>query len=148
MREKNIINSKNLHRCLLPFMAVTLIAVSFVVFLGSFHGTSVLINLLRYLAIFNIAIGFALLFIAIAINQKENNSDTIEIQTEKTYLQLHYDLLKLAESEKNINEFAPKILRKVCKTFDFDVCELWLIDESKNILRCIDIWHKESQELK
>ncbi|WP_454784150.1 EAL domain-containing protein [Legionella sp. WA2024007413] len=68
--------------------------------------------------------------------------DMSSIKIGKVCNQIDHDTLLLIENEKNIEEFTPKFLKMICRAFDWDLAELWLIDKAKNRLRCIDVWHK------
>jgi PAS domain S-box-containing protein len=43
-------------------------------------------------------------------------------------------------------EATPKILRAVCECLAWDLGELWRIDRVAGVLRCVEMWHKESIE--
>lgn len=73
--------------------------------------------------------------------------DMTNMKIEKLYKGLEHHILRLMETEKNIYELCPKYLKMICHSLDWDVGELWLVDESKNILRCFDIWHQDIKTL-
>ncbi|MGE5303368.1 MAG: sigma 54-interacting transcriptional regulator [Alphaproteobacteria bacterium] len=51
----------------------------------------------------------------------------------------------LAETA-TLEEATPKILRAVCECLEWDLGELWRIDRAAGVLRCVEMWHKESIE--
>jgi len=51
----------------------------------------------------------------------------------------------LAEAA-TLEEATPKVLRAVCECLVWDVGVLWRRDREAGVLRCVEIWHKESIE--
>jgi len=51
----------------------------------------------------------------------------------------------LAEAA-TLEEATPKILQAVCECLVWDLGELWRIDRAAGVLRCVEVWHKESIE--
>jgi PAS domain S-box-containing protein len=49
----------------------------------------------------------------------------------------------LAEAT-TLEEATPKILRAVCECLVWDVGALWRTDREAGVLRCVEVWHKES----
>ncbi len=49
----------------------------------------------------------------------------------------------LAEAA-TLEEATPKILQTVCECLVWDLAELWRIDRMAGVLRCVEVWHKES----
>lgn len=66
---------------------------------------------------------------------------------EKKYLHNRDDILQIMENAKTINEAAPQILMTICQMSNWDLGGIWLIDETKNILRFVNNWHIESEKL-
>ena len=52
----------------------------------------------------------------------------------------------LAEAA-TLEEATPKILRAVCECLVWDVGALWSLDKEAGVLRCVEVWHKESIEV-
>lgn len=73
--------------------------------------------------------------------------DITQISLEKRYNKIRYNLLRLTEGEKNLNNFFHKALQMISFSLDMELSELWLIDESKHLLRCVDTWHKDTKAL-
>lgn len=73
--------------------------------------------------------------------------DLTQVTLETRYKQIQTNLLNLIESERNIKEFFDKTLKMIACSLDLQLGGLWLIDESKNILRCVDMWYLESRAL-
>ncbi len=51
----------------------------------------------------------------------------------------------LAEAA-TLEEATPKILQAVCECLVWDLGELWRTDRAAGVLRCVEVWHKESLE--
>jgi PAS domain S-box-containing protein len=51
----------------------------------------------------------------------------------------------LAEAA-SLEEATPKLLQAVCECLVWDLGELWRIDRAAGVLRCVEVWHKESIE--
>jgi len=51
----------------------------------------------------------------------------------------------LAEAA-TLEEATRKILQAVCECLVWDLGELWRIDRAAEVLRCVEVWHKESLE--
>lgn len=73
--------------------------------------------------------------------------DMTDVLIQKKHIQLQLDILHIVEREKTINDVAPKILKQICKTFDWNLGEVWLLDEPANVLRCVNSWHKENSQM-
>lgn len=70
--------------------------------------------------------------------------DMTDVMIQKKNIQLQLDIASIMEQEKAINDAAPKIVKRICKAFAWDLGELWLVDESNQSLRCVNAWHKEN----
>ena len=51
----------------------------------------------------------------------------------------------LAEAA-TLEEATPRILQAVCECLAWDLGELWRVDRAAGVLRCVEVWHKESTE--
>lgn len=47
-----------------------------------------------------------------------------------------------------VPDTSKKILQIFCQSFQWDICELWLVDPASHVLRCIEIWYPPSAEFK
>ena len=52
----------------------------------------------------------------------------------------------LAESA-TLNDAAPKILQAICEHLGWEAGALWYVDQSSNVLRCSEVWHRSSLEI-
>lgn len=73
--------------------------------------------------------------------------DMTEDVREKKYIQMQLDIALLAESATTIDAFAPKILQNICRAFNWDLAEIWLVDEANQVLRCVHYWHTDNEKL-
>lgn len=74
-------------------------------------------------------------------------ADITEARQQKKYLEGAHDILSIIEHEKKFNDVAPKILRTICEIFDWDFGQIWLIDASNSLLRCVHSWHKKIESM-
>lgn len=74
--------------------------------------------------------------------------DITNIDTLKLYGHIQQEVAHILETKKTINEIFPATLHIICKTLNWDLGEIWLIDEASNILRCVNIWHKDSVKMR
>ncbi|PYN50424.1 MAG: histidine kinase, partial [Candidatus Rokuibacteriota bacterium] len=64
-------------------------------------------------------------------------------QANQWLLAQHVVTQTLAEAA-TLERAAPNVLRAVCEFLNWDFGALWSIDREKKILRCVEVWHKES----
>src|SRR5437762_12070943 len=67
-------------------------------------------------------------------------------QAEQRLVAQHTVTQILAEAA-TLQEATPKILQAVCECLVWDVGALWSIDREAGVLRCVEVWHKESVEV-
>lgn len=48
----------------------------------------------------------------------------------------------------SLDEVTPKVLKMICETMNFDEGALWKVDHLNNVLRCVDIWSAEKNQIK
>lgn len=73
--------------------------------------------------------------------------DITQVKLNQNYLQTQHDILRLMEQNITLTELAPQILKILCHVFDWDLGEIWLVDEDNSTLRCVNIWHKETLKM-
>lgn len=86
----------------------------------------------------------------IRLNHGKAKSDIIGIASDITaYLQnqkeimLEQALNLLLEKNTPLLQTTIQILQLICKTFDWEIGELWLVDDEINILKNMGLWHKK-----
>ena len=72
---------------------------------------------------------------------------TIRKQSEQ-YLTLQYTVTSALAGAKNIHNATHRTLKGICQTLGWDWGEIWIMDKSENVLRCLDIWCGSSSEFK
>jgi signal transduction histidine kinase len=61
-------------------------------------------------------------------------------------LRVQYTVTQLLAEAATLEEITPKILQTVCEFLLWDLGALWSIDREAGVLRCVEVWHKESVE--
>jgi PAS domain S-box-containing protein len=70
--------------------------------------------------------------------------EVAERQRTERLLSLQYVITRVLAGSANLSEAAPLVLRIVGENQEWQVGELWEVDESRQHLRCVDLWHAES----
>lgn len=74
-------------------------------------------------------------------------TDITERKRAEQRLMAQHTVAKVVAEAANLEEATPKILRAVCESLVWDLGALWSIDRQAGVLRCIEIWHKESVDV-
>ncbi len=74
--------------------------------------------------------------------------DITEGKRDQQHLTAQYAVTSVLAESTTISEATPRILQAICESLGWDLGEIWVVDEQANVLRCLDIWHKASLELK
>lgn len=59
----------------------------------------------------------------------------------RNYLCCEHAIGRILAGAASLPDAAPQILETLCKTFDWDVGSLWLVDRQAMLLRCAEFWH-------
>jgi PAS domain S-box-containing protein len=70
--------------------------------------------------------------------------EVAERQRTERLLSLQYIITRVLAGANSLAEAAPVILRIVGENQGWHVGELWEVDDSRQVLRCVDLWHAES----
>jgi PAS domain S-box-containing protein len=70
--------------------------------------------------------------------------EVAERQRTERLLSLQYVITRVLAGSANLREAAPLILRIMGENQEWQVGELWEVEEGRQHLRCIDLWHAES----
>ncbi|MGE3317957.1 MAG: response regulator [Candidatus Berkiella sp.] len=70
-------------------------------------------------------------------------SDVTEYLQNQKEIKLENELAELLEKDVSLMQVAPQILQLVCKVFEWQIGEMWLTDDERNVLQNIGIWHKK-----
>lgn len=63
------------------------------------------------------------------------------------HLTAQHSTTRVLADSTTIAEATPRILQAICKSLEWDLGEIWMVDAHANVLRCLDIWHKECIEV-
>ncbi len=69
-------------------------------------------------------------------------SDITEFLQNQKGLLLEEELGRILESGDAFITVAPEILKLICRIFDWEIGEFWLVDESEDYIQNVGIWHK------
>ena len=70
--------------------------------------------------------------------------DITERKRAEQRLRAQYTVTQLLAEATTIEEVTPKILQTVCEFLLWDLGALWSLDRQASVLRCVEVWHKES----
>jgi PAS domain S-box-containing protein len=66
-----------------------------------------------------------------------------DISDQRKFERIRYAQFRVSQilaEERQLSTAGPRLLREICKTFDWDIGELWLQDPNFRIMRCHDLW--------
>ena len=73
--------------------------------------------------------------------------DITERKRAEQRLMAQHTVAQVLAEAVTLEEATPKILRAVCECLIWDVGALWSRDHEAGVLRCVEVWHKESVEV-
>ena len=73
--------------------------------------------------------------------------DITERKRAEERLVAQHTVTQILAEAATLQEATPKILQAVCECLVWDVGALWSIDRGAGVLRCVEVWHKESVEV-
>jgi PAS domain S-box-containing protein len=73
--------------------------------------------------------------------------DITERKRAEERLVAQHTVTQILAEAATLQEATPKILQAVCECLVWDVGALWSIDREAGVLRCVEVWHKESVEV-
>jgi PAS domain S-box-containing protein len=73
--------------------------------------------------------------------------DITERKRVEERLLAQYTVTQILAEAAGIEEAAPQILRALGECLGWDVGALWRVDREPGMLRCVEVWHKESLEV-
>jgi PAS domain S-box-containing protein len=73
--------------------------------------------------------------------------DITERKRAEQRLMAQHTVAQVLAEAATLEEATPKILRAVCECLVWDLGALWRIDREAGVLRCVEVWHKESVEV-
>jgi two-component system, sensor histidine kinase and response regulator len=60
-------------------------------------------------------------------------------------LAAQYAVTRVLAESTSLREAAPKILRAICESVDWQAGALWTVDRRANVLRCVDVWLRPNE---
>jgi len=72
--------------------------------------------------------------------------DITERKRAEQRLVAQHTVTQILARATTLQEATPKILQAVCECLVWDVGALWSLDREAGVLRCVEVWHKESVE--
>ncbi|OKH52207.1 ATPase [Calothrix sp. HK-06] len=66
---------------------------------------------------------------------------------DEQHLAAQHSTTRVLADSSTIAEATPRILSSICESLEWDLAEIWMVDTTANVLRCLDIWHKECIEV-
>jgi PAS domain S-box-containing protein len=73
-------------------------------------------------------------------------TDITERKRAEQRLVAQHTVTQVLAEVASLEEATPKILQVVCECLAWDLGELWRVDRTAGVLRCVEVWHKESVE--
>ena len=74
-------------------------------------------------------------------------TDITERKRAEQRLRAQYTVTQLLAEATTIEEVTAKILQTVCEFLLWDLGALWSLDRQASVLRCVEVWHKESVKI-
>src|SRR6266540_1166400 len=66
---------------------------------------------------------------------------------DSSIVRAQYTVTQILAEAATLQEATAKILQAVCECLVWDVGALWSLDKDAGVLRCVEVWHKESIEV-
>src|SRR5947209_2793043 len=73
--------------------------------------------------------------------------DITERKRAEQRLMAQHTVTQILAQAATLQEATAKILQAVCECLVWDVGVLWSLDKEAGVLRCVEVWHKESIEV-
>src|SRR5713226_1924829 len=70
--------------------------------------------------------------------------DVTEHKRAEQRLMAQHTVTETLAEAATLEEATPKILQAVCEFLQWDLGAMWSVDREAGVLRCVEIWHKES----
>jgi signal transduction histidine kinase len=73
--------------------------------------------------------------------------DITERKQAEQRLMVQHAVTQMLAAAATLEEVTPQILQAVCECLIWDLGALWSVDRQAGVLRCVEMWHKESVEV-
>jgi two-component system, sensor histidine kinase and response regulator len=74
--------------------------------------------------------------------------DVTERKCEEARLAAQYAVTRVLGESLTLASATPRILQAICESLDWSVGAIWRVDQKTNVLRCVEIWHMPSAQVK
>jgi sigma-B regulation protein RsbU (phosphoserine phosphatase) len=74
-------------------------------------------------------------------------NDITERKRREQHLSAEHAATRVLAESATLSEATPKILQAICESLGWDLGELWSVDASANVLRCVESWHRQSVDV-
>ncbi len=71
-------------------------------------------------------------------------NDITEQKNAQRRLESQHDVTAVLASAHSLGEAMPRILKIVCTELEWEIAEVWQVDERSDTLRCVDFWNRPS----
>lgn len=75
-------------------------------------------------------------------------SDITDYQKFKNHSLLQQSIVNILKKHEDIQKIIPQVLEIICKSLNFDMGSLWMLDHSKKVLRCVHIMDNSRLDIK
>ncbi|WP_413199085.1 GAF domain-containing protein [Nostoc piscinale] len=73
--------------------------------------------------------------------------DITDSKRAQKQLKTQYAITRVLAESTTIAETIPQILQAIGENLEWDVSEIWIVDQQTNVLRCSDSWYRDSLEI-
>jgi two-component system, sensor histidine kinase and response regulator len=67
--------------------------------------------------------------------------DVTEMKSDEDRLLAQYAVTRVLAESSSLLDAAPRILKCICETLEWDLGTVWRLDKDEQVLRCVEIWH-------
>ena len=71
-------------------------------------------------------------------------ADVTERKCEQARLAAQYAVTRVLAEATTLASATPQILQAICESLDWSMAAIWRVDQSENVLRCVETWHQPS----
>ncbi|WP_392534849.1 response regulator [Nostoc sp. C117] len=73
--------------------------------------------------------------------------DISESKRAEQHLKAQYVTTRVLAESTTINEAMPQVMQGICKSLEWDLSEIWMVNHQVNVLILFDAWYKNSLEM-
>ena len=76
-----------------------------------------------------------------------NSRDITERKKLEHRLRMQYQVARILAESDSLNTAAPKLAQAVCENLDWDLGQIWIVDNDAEVLRWLASWHDAGEQL-